>query len=107
MIEPSGSGTRLSGTMQLHVLVVPFAGVYLAGAVIVFLLLAARIVADRRLEPFMLVILLVPLSVIVGVSASTFGGFSRETGWALHELGRLVDASSAELVRTSRSNTLP
>jgi hypothetical protein len=106
-IESSGSGTRLSGTMQLHMLVLPFAGVYLVGAGIVFLLLAARIVVDRRLEPFMLVMLLVALSVIFGVSASTFGGFNRETGWALHELGRLVEASSAELVRTRRSRTSP
>ena len=96
-IEPSGSGTCLSGTMQLHMLVLPFAGVYLVGAVIVFLLLAARIVADRRLEPVMLVLLLVPLWVIFGVSTATFGGFNRETGRALHELGRLVDASRAEL----------
>jgi len=104
-IEPSESGTRLSGTMQLHLLVVPFAVVYLVGAVIVFLWLAARIVADRRLEPHMLVALIVALWMIVAVSAATFGGFSRETGWALHELGRLVEASSAELVETRRRRT--
>jgi hypothetical protein len=93
--------------MKLHMLVVPFACLYLVGAGIVFLFLAARIVADRRLEPFMLVMVLVPLLVIFGVSAGTFGGFNRETDWALHELGRLVEASSAELVRTSRSRTSP
>jgi hypothetical protein len=84
--------------MQLHTLVVPFAGVYLLVAVIAFLLLAARIVADRRLEPVMLVALLVPLWVIFAVSAATFGGFNREAGRALHELGRLVEASSAEML---------
>lgn len=96
-IEPTGSGARLCGTMQFHMLVVPFACVYLVVAVIAFLLLAARIVADGRREPVMLVALLVSLWVIFAVSAATFGGFNREAGRALHELGRLVEASSAEM----------
>jgi outer membrane protein OmpA-like peptidoglycan-associated protein len=91
--------------MRLHMLVVPFAVVYLVGAVIVLLWLAGRIVADRRLEPHLVVALIVALWVIVAVSAATFGGFNRETGWALHELGRLVDASNAEMIGTRRSGT--
>ena len=92
-LEAAGKGTRLSGTMQLEAIIIVFMGVFVFVAGSVFLSGAARSVANRRLEPFVLP----AAGVLAFLLAMTMGGFAAEVRRTFHELVRLVDASHTDL----------
>lgn len=92
-IESTASGTRLSGTMQLHHIVLVLMGFLMLAAGSVFLSGAARSVASRQVDPVMLG----GLGVLVFLGAMTLGGFFMELNRSVDELARLVDASIADV----------
>ena len=92
-IEPAGSGTRLSGTLQLHDLVVVFIGCFMLAAGSVFLSGAARSVSSRHVDPMMLG----GLGVLAFLTAMTLGGFFMEVKRSIDDLSQVVDASVAEV----------
>jgi hypothetical protein len=92
-IEAAGSGARLTGTMQLHEIVMLLMGGLLLVAGSVFLSMAAQNLRSGRLETPTLAV----LGAVVFLGAISIGGFVSETRPVLDELGRLVDARHGEL----------
>ena len=92
-IEAAGSGARLTGTMQLHEIVMLLMGALTAMAGMVFLSMAAQNLRSGHLETPTLA----ALGAVVFFGAMTIGGFISETRPVLDELVRLVDARHGEL----------
>lgn len=92
-IEGTGSGARLTGTMQLHEIVMLLMGGLLAVAGSVFLSMAAQNLRSGRLEAPTLA----ALGAVVFFGGISIGGFISETRPVLDELVRLVDARHGEL----------
>jgi hypothetical protein len=92
-IESTGSGTRLTGTMQLDTLVMVFIGAFTFAAGSAFLSAAVRSVAGRQIDP----ILLPAAGVLALLIAMTMGGFVIEVRRTVEELVRVVDASHTDL----------
>jgi hypothetical protein len=92
-IEPAGSGTRLTGTMQLHEIVMLLMGGLLVLAGSAFLSMAVQNLRNGHLETPTLV----ALGAVVFFGAISIGGFNSETRPVLDELVRLVDARGGEL----------
>lgn len=93
VISPMRGGTRITGTMRLHDIVVVFVGAFVAMAGFVFLSGAALSVTNRQLEPMMLG----ALALLVFLFAMTVGGFVVEARRTFEELTRLVGATRAEM----------
>ena len=92
-VEPAGSGTRLSGTMRLHAIVIVFIGAFVFAAGSVFLAGAARSVARDQLDPMVLP----AMGVLAFLTVMTLGGFAIEVHGAFRDLIRVVDASHSDL----------
>lgn len=92
-IEPAGGGTRITGTMRIHELVIVFIGAFFLMAGSVFIRMAVDDLRTGRLDPPTLI----PLGVLVFLTAMTLIGFVPETHRTLAELRRVVDASSGEM----------
>jgi hypothetical protein len=92
-IQPRASGTRLSGTLQLHkaALVAMLCLLILVGTA--FLSGAAWGATGGWLEPLMIG----GLGVLVFLAAMTLGGFFSDLNRSIDELAELVDASIADV----------
>ena len=92
-IEAAGSGARLTGTMQLHEIVMLLMGGLFAVAGSALLSMAAQDLRSGHLETPTLAV----FGVVVFFGAIAIGGFISETRPVLDELVRLVDARDGEL----------
>jgi hypothetical protein len=92
-IQPRASGTRLSGTLQLHkaALVAMLCLFILVGTA--FLSGAARSATGGWLDPLMIG----SLGVLVFLAVMTLGDFFSELNRSIDELAELVDASIADV----------
>ena len=93
-VEATSSGSRLSGTMRLHGLVVAFVGVYMVGASAVLVWAAARSVTSRQLEPAVFV----ALGVLAFLMVLTSGAFAVEVRRSCKELTKLLDGSRMDIL---------
>ena len=92
-IEAAGSGARLTGTMQLHEIVMLLMGGLFAVAGSALLSMAVQDLRSGQLETPTLAV----FGVVVFFGAIAIGGFISETRPVLDELVRLVDARDGEL----------
>ena len=92
-VEAAGRGTRLTGTMQLHELVIVFIGMFLAVSAVSFLSMGVMSIVGGEFRKE----ILIPLGILVFLGGMTIGGFIPEARRAFEELGRIVDASQGEL----------
>ena len=92
-IEAAGSGARLTGTMQLHEIVMLLMGGLFAVAGSALLSMAAQDLRSGHLETPTLAV----FGVVVFFGVIAIGGFISETRPVLDELVRLVDARDGEL----------
>lgn len=92
-IEAAGRGARLTGTMQVHVLVLAVMALVLSVLGSVF---GSLILTDLR-GGFLNPLLLAPMVPIVALPVAMVITFIREARRAFDEIGRIVDASHGEL----------
>ena len=92
-VEAAGRGTRLTGTMQIHALVLLILGVVVFAVGSAFLSLAVGALRSGTLQ----LPLLIPLGLVVLLPVAMIGAFIPEARRSLTELGRVVDASHGEL----------
>ena len=92
-VEPAGRGTRLTGTMQTHGIVLLLLGVvvFTVGSAFVSLAIEAL-----RSGTFLFPVL-IPLGLVVALPIGMIAAFMPEARRSLAELGRVVDASHGEL----------
>ena len=92
-VEAAGHGTRLTGTMQTHELVLLVLGilVFILGSAFVSLAIGALRSGTLELP------VLIPLGLVVALPVGMFAAFIPEARRSLAELGRVVDASHGEL----------
>ena len=92
-VEATGRGTRLTGTMQTHELVLLILGVVVFTVGSAFVSLAIEALRSGTFQLPMLI----PLGLVVVVPVAIIGAFIPEARRSLAELGRVVDASHGEL----------
>jgi hypothetical protein len=92
-VEAAGHGTRLTGTMQTHTIVLLLLGVLVFTLGSAFVALA---IGTLRSGTFELPVL-IPLGLIVVLPVGMIVAFIPEARRSLAELGRVVDASLGEL----------
>ena len=92
-VEAAGHGTRLTGTMQIHQLVLLVLGVLVFTLGSAFLSLAIGALRSGTLE----LPVLIPLGLVVLLPVAIIGAFTPEARRSLAELGRVVDASHGDL----------
>lgn len=92
-VEAAGHGTRLTGTMQTHELVLLVLGVlvFTLGSAFVSLAIGALRSGTLQLPVF------IPLALVVLLPVGIIGAFIPEARRSLAELGRVVDASHGDL----------
>jgi hypothetical protein len=92
-VEAAGRGTRLTGTMQTHAIVLLLLGVLVFTLGSAFMALA---IGSLRSGTFELPVL-IPLGLVVALPVGMIVAFLPEARRSLAELGRVVDASHGEL----------
>ena len=92
-VEAAGRGTRLTGTMQTHELVLLVLGVLVFTLGSAFVSLAIGALRSGTLQLPMLI----PLGLVVLLPVAIIGAFVPEARRSLAELGRVVDASRGDL----------
>jgi hypothetical protein len=92
-VEPLRDGSRLTGTMRVHPVIVAFMVLWMAIVVFIGVPLIAGALSDHRFPP----VSLVPIIMLAfGIALPTFG-FRFEARKGLRELATIVDASRVEM----------
>lgn len=92
-ITSAGQGSKLTGSMRVHEIVMAFIGLFVAVAGTAAVSMAVRDLAGGELRRETLI----AFGVLTLLVAMTLIGFIPETRRALDELGGLMEASNAEL----------